>query len=259
MSLHKSIEVLRWHKGSVRKVADEVVKESKLEVYLNGVHLVSLACSPAFRSELAVGYLLTEGYLSSREELGRVSVSREDGVVEITAEVTECVDPDSEKRPKLIAAGGGLGKNWCREELEGFQESNPFKFRPERLEGMMQELQEESKLFRETGGSHAAALADPEGIEFFAEDIGRHNTLDKLVGRAFLERIGANDKAILLSGRLSSEMTVKAVNSRIAVLVSRSAPTDEAVKVARDNHLTLIGFLRDGRMTVYSGEDRVIR
>ncbi|MFP3953033.1 MAG: formate dehydrogenase accessory sulfurtransferase FdhD [Candidatus Acetothermia bacterium] len=258
MRSYRSIDVLRWRGKSLDQVADDVVKESKLDIFVNDNHLVSLACSPSLRWELAVGYLITEGLITDLSQIDLVNVNEEAGVVALKGSIAEGNGQGTTQKPDLIAASGGRGTEWCGVKSKGALGKTPVCFRGDRLRELMEELQEDSDLFHKTGGSHSAALADNEKILFLVEDIGRHNTLDKLVGRALTEGVDPSDKAILLSGRLSSEMTVKSINSGIPVLASRSAPTDKATEIARTEHLTLVGFMRNGRMTVYSGEKRLI-
>jgi FdhD protein len=111
--------------------------------------------------------------------------------------------------------------------------------------------------YRETGGVHSAALAEKDNILIVREDIGRHNTVDKILGYAMLNSINLSDKVILISGRISSEIVLKTIKTKIPMIVSRSAPTDQAVEHARDSNITLIGFVRGQRMNVYSGLGRI--
>jgi FdhD protein len=111
--------------------------------------------------------------------------------------------------------------------------------------------------YRETGGVHSAALSDREKILIFKEDIGRHNALDKVVGEALSRGIGFSDKIMLTSGRISSEIMSKILRCRVPLLVARGAPTNQAVKLAREINLTLIGFARGSRMSIFSGAERV--
>ncbi|MCK5427578.1 MAG: formate dehydrogenase accessory sulfurtransferase FdhD, partial [Thermodesulfovibrionia bacterium] len=120
-------------------------------------------------------------------------------------------------------------------------------------------FQKKSELFRSTGGVHSAALCDAHEMLVFAEDIGRHNAVDKVIGYAFLENIPMQNKILLLSGRLSSEIINKAVRAKVPLLISRAAPTDIAVETAKKYNLTLIGFLRGQKLNVYSNPQRLIK
>jgi len=113
-------------------------------------------------------------------------------------------------------------------------------------------------LWQQTGGVHACALAAADGIVLFAEDVGRHNAFDKVVGRAFLDGVDLAGKFVIMTGRLSAEIVSKAVACRVGLLVSRSAVTALAVKLARRFGVTLVGFLRGRRLNVYTGFERVV-
>ena len=116
----------------------------------------------------------------------------------------------------------------------------------------MAKFSRSSDLFYATGGVHVCAICDNDGIIYFEEDIGRHNALDKVLGRALTEDMNLGDKMILTSGRISSEMLTKAVKMGITVVVSRSAPTSSAVHMARELNVILIGFAREKKMNIYS-------
>jgi FdhD protein len=117
----------------------------------------------------------------------------------------------------------------------------------------MREFNQSSELFRETGGVHGCALSYSKGIIFSEEDIGRHNAMDKLIGRARLERIDLSDKFVLTTGRISSELLIKASKQGIPIIASRSAPTELAIKLAKETGVTLIGFARGDKLNIYSG------
>jgi hypothetical protein len=123
---------------------------------------------------------------------------------------------------------------------------------------LMEEFRRHSQLHRQTGGVHAAALADREKLLVFREDIGRHNAVDKVIGALLRQGDKYSDKLLLTSGRLSSEILHKTAACAVPIVVSRSAPTDRSVALARDRNITLIGFARGRRMNIYSGEGRIL-
>jgi len=123
----------------------------------------------------------------------------------------------------------------------------------------MKEIQQSSSMsmYRDTHGVHSCALCSSGGIEIFSEDIGRHNAVDKIFGKCFLENISLEDKIILTSGRISSEILIKVAKQKVPVIVSRTAPTDLGVGLAEKLKVTLIGFVRGSRMNVYTHEFRI--
>ena len=118
-------------------------------------------------------------------------------------------------------------------------------------------LQEKAELFRITGGIHSAALCTPEGVVYFCEDIGRHNAVDKIIGLCLKNSVTIEDKILVTSGRISSEILVKTAKLGIPILISRAAPTTLSIELADKLGITLIGFVRGRRFNVYCHTDRV--
>ena len=121
----------------------------------------------------------------------------------------------------------------------------------------MKEFQHNSEVFKLTGGVHSAALCDKENILMFSEDIGRHNAIDKILGQCFWEGIPTENRVVLTSGRISSEILSKMAKRGIPIVVSRSAPTDLAIRTAENLGITLIGFVRGKRMNIYANDWRI--
>jgi FdhD protein len=121
----------------------------------------------------------------------------------------------------------------------------------------VREFQHRSQVYRTTGGVHSAALCDTGSILLFNEDIGRHNAIDKIFGECILRDISVDDRIIITSGRVSSEILLKVIKRNIPILISKSAPTDLGVRLANDLGVTLVGFVRGERMNVYSNGWRV--
>jgi FdhD protein len=161
---------------------------------------------------------------------------------------------------RIITSGCGKGMTFFdyRDFNQCEKISSTIKVPAERILQLMNEFQKMSALFLETGGVHSAALADEEGIIVFAEDLGRHNALDKVFGEALSKGIRLSDKIILSSGRLSSEITIKALKRGIPILASPSAPTNLAIELARQLGLTMLGFVRGKRLNIYSGSERLM-
>ncbi|HKZ56668.1 MAG TPA: formate dehydrogenase accessory sulfurtransferase FdhD, partial [Thermodesulfovibrionales bacterium] len=126
------------------------------------------------------------------------------------------------------------------------------------LKTLFKEFQQRSEIFRLTGGVHSAALSDGEKILVFAEDIGRHNAIDKIIGYSILEKIPFAGKLILVSGRLSSEIVSKCSRWGIPIVASRAAPTNLAIEIAETSGITLIGFVRGERINIYTNPQRII-
>jgi FdhD protein len=128
----------------------------------------------------------------------------------------------------------------------------------EEIQALLKKFRSISELFMQTGGVHSAALADQKRIHLFAEDIGRHNAVDKIIGKAFLAGIPVADKILLSSGRISGEIMTKVIRNRIPIMISRTAPTCMSITYAEDHGITLIGFARGNRMNIYTHPQRVV-
>ena len=135
---------------------------------------------------------------------------------------------------------------------------SPLQVKAGELFALMDELQKVSLLFQTTGGVHTAALAVPEKIIFYSEDVGRHNTVDKIAGESLLKDVSMEDKILLSSGRVSAEIISKGVKMGLPLIVSRSAPTALSVELADQAGITLVGFVRGRVLNIYTHENRVL-
>jgi FdhD protein len=160
---------------------------------------------------------------------------------------------------RIITSGCGKGMTFF--DYKDFSQCRKIESKitisSEKISLLIADFQKMSTLFKETGGVHSAALSDGKEILLFAEDLGRHNALDKIFGEALEKGSALSDKVILTSGRLTSEMVIKILKRGVPVLASPSAPTDMAVRLARQMNLTLVGFARGKRMNIYSASERV--
>jgi FdhD protein len=252
-------DATRIDKSGPRAVEELVAKTGILTIYLNGSEIVSLVCSPTRLDALAAGFLVSEGLLKSREELDSVTIVEGKTYVADVA-VSAASRIEHPKGRMLITSGCGGGATFANllEDVSGFLPLPDTKFRSRGILKCMRELGQKAIVFRETGGVHTAALCAGDELGFIAEDVGRHNALDKVLGVAFLEGAEVAGSGLLTSGRLSADAVMKALASRISLLVSRTAPTSMAVELARRAELTLVSFARGDRMNVYSGEARII-
>lgn len=258
MARYEEKEIVRWENGETKRIRDDVVVESSLDLVVNDRALVTMLCSPEELKSLAVGYLRSEGLIEGREDVKEINHEPEEKLMEIRIEAHN-VDLDTYlDRKEALTSGCGS----ARAVLEGRGalelEATKDGFFPElmKLTELMKELQKRAELFRKTGGSHTAALAGQGGVEYLAEDIGRHNAVDKVIGKSVMDGRNPEELVLLTSGRLSSEMVLKAIRSSISNVVSRSAPTTLAIKMGSITGLAMVGFVRGGRLSIYSGEDR---
>jgi len=247
VDLSKDVNIVRLTSEKREKLKDRIVCEVPLTILVNGKELVTLQCSPDKLEYLAIGFLLSEGFIKKGTEIKHISLNN---------------FPTVKNHPfKRVIGSGCSGAVTFYRDIDA-QDCAPVKsqvkYSHKEIVNLMRELQERSLTFKDTGGVHSCALCNQEGIEIFAEDIGRHNAVDKVFGECFIKSISTQNKAILTSGRVSSEILIKVAKRKIPIIASHSAPTDLAVGLAKKLNITLIGFVRGNRMNIYTHDYRII-
>jgi FdhD protein len=274
------VAVQRWVEGRTETGEDAVVAEEPLQVLLNGLPLTVVVRTPGQDVDLALGLLHNEAFLRSIDDVASLALSAsaagnapdglpvellplEENVVDVRLRRTLNLASAGWQRHLLSASGCGvcgastlqaLEKAWPVVAAEAVISSDV-------LAGLPASLRQAQSLFTATGGVHAAGLFTLDGrLLRAAEDVGRHNAVDKLVGRALLERrLPLSDCCLLLSGRAGFELVQKAAAAGVPIVASVSAASSLAVQTALRFGITLAGFVRDGRMTVYSAPERIRR
>jgi len=242
-------------------VSDPVAREHSVVLSLGGHCLCRLQCSPTQPEELALGFLLTMGLLP-RDAAG-VSVQTTEQKRETLVDVAiDASEDDVERFRAGLTAGTGCGMGLF--SVKGFDPLDcgrkidmSFRIGAAELAESAGAFQKKSGAYRETGGVHSAGAAAGGRLVAFAEDVGRHNAIDKMIGCCVRAGIPMQDKILLSTGRLSLDVAAKAIRAGAPLLASRSAPTDAAVELARLANLTLVGFVRGSRMNIYCAEWRI--
>lgn len=234
-------------------ICDPIVLEVPLTIFLNEVELITMACSPDAYPQLAVGYLLSEGIINQNSKIKNLDV--DGNTIRITAEgVSPCTNSTAHS---LNTCSGKGFKIICNSKEEIACCSQHY-FNAEDLLHLIRILDETSHTFKRTGGVHSAALGYKSELLIRYEDIGRHNAVDKVFGNAFLNGIEVNDKCLVLSGRIASEILTKAFRNGVPLILSRSAPTLKAVELADKYGMTIVGFARGSRFNVYSHSEKIL-
>lgn len=257
--LTRSMHITRITAKGRESCEDMLVREERFDLFLNGEHLVALVCLPTDLDAFIVGFLVNEGILESPYAVD-FDVDREKGHVNAVGEfTTKAISDFRGKKTLTSGCGSGVTGLDLNEPSRCLKVDTDFHVRYETISTFMHVLNEEASLYKLTGGAHIAALADEQGkLLLTAQDIGRHTAVDKVIGRAILSGIDHERCVLFCSGRLSSEITAKAIHARTPVLVSRAAPTDLSVRLARRFLLTLVGFARGKRMNIYAVPERII-
>ena len=244
-------KIYRHRDGSCECAEDLLAMEKRVRISVNGREIVSLYCTPHMVKELVVGLMMTEGIIRGSWCAERMSIEYGDEIaVDIPAEgevITE---------GKTITSGCIGGITFERNEEAGKIE-DAFTIDRRSLRYIFSDFQARSELYRVTGCIHSAALSDGRIILCFAEDIGRHNAVDKVIGYALLEKIPFSGKVMLASGRISSEISSKCSRWGSPILATRTAPTNLAVEIAEKRGVTVVGFVRGNRFNVYTHPERI--
>lgn len=252
--------VERVTKGGKQEAEDLVTKELPLTIMLNKRELATLLCSPLDLSCLAIGFIFSAGLLKSKDEVEKIAVDDQKGLVHV--ETREDKEPaDRLPSKQLITSGCGrvIWGGYYPANAPGQKKvTSQFSVSAAQVLALVRQFQRKSQIFKATGGVHSAALCDQRDILAFSEDIGRHNAIDKILGRCILDNLPTANRIIITSGRISSEIVLKVTRMDIPILVSRSAPTDLGVRLASDLGLTLVGFARGDKMNVYTEGWRIV-
>jgi FdhD protein len=243
----------QWNSGRWEQVNTGVIAEQPVSLTVNGDVWLTFMCSPADLEALAVGFLYNENFITSLEDIASVRVCPAGDNVDIWLH-------KSAERPKTWRRTSGCTGGLTATAPDPVQEapvSSEVRIHPDEVVSLIGQLFQTQDLYRRAGGAHTTALADGSRILLVAEDIGRHNTLDKVAGMALLNNIKPHTPILVTTGRISSDMMQKAVRMGAEILISRTSPTSLSVKIAKENGITLIGYARRERFTVYSGAERI--
>lgn len=226
-------EVLTYEDGNVFESVEDVVEEKRYEVIVNEKLFYNLTCSPFNVLELLVGNMWIRNLIDHKDDIKSVDIGEKVIKVELNVEVK-----NKKRDYKFVNSSLTLPK--------------------EKVTLLMKKLQDRANLFSRTGGVHNAGLSDGEEIIAFMEDIGRHNTVDKLMGYCILNEIDISNKIIVFSGRIPFEIINKLSMMAIPIFISKSAPTSLGVDMAKKYNITICGFTRGERYHIYSCPDRLV-
>lgn len=250
--------VRKYGNGAFFDEVDEVAAEFPLTVHLNGEEWATMVCSPSNLEELVVGFLASEGIIRRFSEITRFSIDQDKGFAYVQIDK---LPEDRARNTSKRFIGSCCGKSrqfyFTNDMLTAKTVTANTELTALKAIHHMQELQELSRDFHRTGGMHNAAICSTTGIIQCYQDIGRHNALDKLYGYCLMNHIPVKDKVIAFSGRISSEVLLKISKMGIAILLSKSAPTNLALELADDLGITAVGFIRGDRMNIYTHPERI--
>jgi FdhD protein len=264
------IQIARVASSRAEPARDVAAVEEPLEIRLNGDPFAVIMRTPGADRQLTAGFLLSERIIAGGEDLGTIR---------------HCIDPDGQHAPNVItvtlegasthrleallaarrpltatSACGVCGRRTIDDLLTGIQcVRASWHVSARMIDSLPGALRATQNAFAETGGLHAAGLFDRNGrLLVSAEDVGRHNAVDKVVGaEVLMDRLPLDERLLFVSGRTGYEIVQKALVARIPIVASVSAPTSLAIELARSGAVTLLGFVRDGSFNIYTGAERI--
>jgi FdhD protein len=240
---------LRVTGARVEEVAAEVVREQPLSIYVNGEKFLTLLCSPMMLEALVVGYLWMEKVIADVGEIADLAISPVDGRAEVTLHHAVVLPTE-----RILTSGCGGGITFRIDHRLFPRLDSSLRVQAGELARGMKDLFGAAVHYRRSRGIHGAALADRERLLLVAEDVGRHNAVDKIKGEALLRGIATTDRVLLSTGRISSEMLLKAARMGVPVVASRTSPTEMAVALAEQLGVTVCGYVRPDGLNLYAGD-----
>lgn len=241
--------IVRVSGGRATVVDRPVISEISLSVLVDGRELVTLMCTPWKLNCLILGFLYLEGVIDSADDVAALRVCVADRIAEVTL-----ARPIELPKRRVLTSGcsGGTSFRDYLEEVQRRRVESARQVSAAQLQALMRELHAQSHLYHESRGVHTSALSDGESLLVVAEDVGRHNTLDKIKGECLLRDQPTADHLLLSSGRISSEMLLKAAAMGVPIVVSRTSPTAMSTLLAEHLNIMVVGYVRPDSMNVYT-------
>ncbi|WP_147804225.1 formate dehydrogenase accessory sulfurtransferase FdhD [Alkalicoccus halolimnae] len=259
LEMKKKMPIVKYKEGALHETEDDIVTEYPLTIYVNEEEFATMVCTPADLEEMVVGFLASEGVVRFRKDIVKLEIDEEKGFAYVTLTNKEVLDQQTFSKRFIGSCCGKSRQFYFQNDVKTAKTSMvDKKITAASCIRLMREMQEASHVFKGTGGVHNAAICSEEGMILSRTDIGRHNALDKLYGHCLLNQIPVRDKVLVFSGRISSEVLTKAAKIGVGIVLSKSAPTDLAIKLAEDLNITAVGFIRGESFNVYSHPSRIV-
>jgi FdhD protein len=254
ISPQKAIHYKRYEFRKWKPFDAETIVESPVSLTVNGKVWLTFMCTPVELEAMAIGFLYNEGMIESMEEVEDVRVCEHGDNVDVW--LGHSVEQPRSWRRTSGCTGGVTAVDALARVDVSFDGEQP-RVSPASIGHLVEMLIQSQQLYRETGGVHSSALGDGEKIILAADDIGRHNTLDKIAGLCLINNVWPTTRILITTGRISSEMLQKAARIRAPILISRTSPSSLSIEMAERYGITLIGYARRDRFNVYTNSQRI--
>ena len=250
----KAIQYDRYEFKKWEHHAADTIVETPVSLTVNGKVWLTFMCTPVNLEALSVGFLFNEGIIESMDEVSDVRVCEHGDNVDVW--LNHAAEQPASWRRTSGCTGGVTAVDLLAKPNVHFR-LDSLRLSPEAIGHLVEMLFESQSLYRETGGVHTSVLSDGEKVLLSAEDIGRHNTLDKIAGLCLMNKIESQNRILITTGRISSEMLQKAARLSVPILISRTSPSSLSIEMAERYGITLIGYARRDRFNVYASGERV--
>jgi FdhD protein len=238
---------------------DVIVSEYPLTTIVNGEEFATMVCSPDDLDELVIGFLASEGVIRFQSDIKQMSIDENRGFAYIDLHVKQPVSQQYFSKRFIGSCCGKSRQFYLHNDVKTAKTvMSNTKVSVKQCFHLMKTMQNGSITFQQTGGVHNAALCTANEMIVSRSDIGRHNALDKIYGHCLLQKIPVRDKILAFSGRVSSEVLLKVSKIGVGILLSKSAPTDLALKLAEDLNITVVRFIRGDKLNVYTHPERIL-
>lgn len=251
------MKVKKIKHGEIIECYDKVAAEIPFTININDREIATLLCTPDNLEELVYGFLYSSRMLVEKSDVKDLYIDRKKWVADI--EMDQAPDPSiTEKRLYTSGCGKGVMYASVQEIAMRSPLQSKLKIKASQIAEISKWLNQNSELFKETGGVHSAALSHLGDVpQITIDDVGRHNAVDKVIGKGIMDGLDLSEYLLISSGRTSSEVLYKARICNIAISISRGAPTHQAILKAKDMAVTLVGFARGSNFTVYAHDERI--
>lgn len=250
----KAIHYERYEFKKWKSFDAETIVESPVSLTVNGQVWLTSMCTPVYLEAMALGFLFNEGVITSIDEVEDVRVCEHGDNIDVW--LNHGVEQPQSWRRTSGCTGGVTAVDALARLDVSFEPGQPT-FPAEMIGRLVELLIESQELYRETGGVHSSALSDGEKIIFAVDDIGRHNTLDKIAGLCLMNHVWPDTRILITTGRISSEMLQKAARIQAPIIISRTSPSSLSIEMAERYGITLIGYARRDRFNIYTNQQRI--
>lgn len=254
-------EIVRVEGKEVKKIDDLIVSEYAVTIKMNQQEFVTMVCTPEYVEDMVIGYLASERVIRYFEDIEDMWYQEKEGFIHIK---TKHINPYYQhmQNKRYITSCCGMSRQgfvFANDALVARKtEDIHVQITTEDCFRLMEAMQQSAEIFKKTGGVHTAALCDVNGIILSRVDIGRHNALDKIYGFCLRNHINIQDKIIVFSGRISSEILLKVAKIGCEIVLSKSAPTERALQLADQLGITTVGFIREQSLNIYTHSARIL-